>query len=370
MSPYQKAAYIESADRWKRDVVHATSPIDKSRAEDAVVAARKLLKINGRPMFQWFESPTDAMAFIATSQAEQLTRKRHISDELTPFFRWMESEHTLSGLIRRLIVDPQAGFYYRWKSTDPIIHHSTTRGIDKKLRQPDEIFKPEMSQFTWEIHKFIFAKERLSLNINDETFERINVAAEIAQSCCLWWNHQDVVVMSARPTAMTFDDADRLHSVSGPALCYGRRFQKYLVHGVEIESDIIKDPFNCLTPIRIEKEHNVEVRRTLLELYGADRYLRKTGAVVIHEGRQNRKLWWRPPIDGRHTNMNAGEADTIFSASDQPLVMVEVVNSTPEPDGQIKHYFLRVPPTMRNADEAVAWTFGLTLAEYEPLQET
>ena len=33
------------------------------------------------------------------------------------------------------------------------------------------------------------------------------------------------------------------------------------------------------------------------------------------------------------------------------------MNSTPEPDGTRRTYFLRVPPQMRTAREAVAWTF-------------
>ena len=50
--------------------------------------------------------------------------------------------------------------------------------------------------------------------------------------------------------------------------------------------------------------------------------------------------------------------------------MVEVVNSTPEPDGTRKTYFLRVPPTTRTAREAVAWTFGLRADAYRPAVET
>ena len=41
----------------------------------------------------------------------------------------------------------------------------------------------------------------------------------------------------------------------------------------------------------------------------------------------------------------------------EPLHVVEVVNSTPEPDGTHRRYFLRVPHD-RTAREAVAWTFG------------
>jgi len=50
--------------------------------------------------------------------------------------------------------------------------------------------------------------------------------------------------------------------------------------------------------------------------------------------------------------------------------MVEVRNSTPEPDGMVKNYWLRVPPNMTTAREAVAWTFCLSEREYDPLKET
>jgi hypothetical protein len=55
---------------------------------------------------------------------------------------------------------------------------------------------------------------------------------------------------------------------------------------------------------------------------------------------------------------------------DEPLVMVEVINSTPEPDGSFKHYTLRVPPTMRTAKEAVAWSFDMNETDYSPISET
>ena len=55
---------------------------------------------------------------------------------------------------------------------------------------------------------------------------------------------------------------------------------------------------------------------------------------------------------------------------DAPLVMVRVLNATPEPDGSIQRYYLRVPPTMERAREAVAWTFGKREYEYAPEKET
>jgi hypothetical protein len=49
------------------------------------------------------------------------------------------------------------------------------------------------------------------------------------------------------------------------------------------------------------------------------------------------------------------------------LRIVEVMNGTPEVDGSRKTYWLRVPPWVRTAGEAVAWTYGMTADEYRGL---
>jgi hypothetical protein len=54
---------------------------------------------------------------------------------------------------------------------------------------------------------------------------------------------------------------------------------------------------------------------------------------------------------------------------DEPLVVVKVENSTPEPDGSRKLYFLTVPPDMKTCKQAVAWTFNKDGKDYNPEQE-
>jgi hypothetical protein len=84
---------------------------------------------------------------------------------------------------------------------------------------------------------------------------------------------------------------------------------------------------------------------------GYDRYLTDTGAEPLH--RDETGVLWR-----------------IQLPDDEPVVMVEVVNSTPEPDGTSRTYWLRVPPRIRTARAGVAWTFGVPEEEYQPLRET
>jgi hypothetical protein len=87
----------------------------------------------------------------------------------------------------------------------------------------------------------------------------------------------------------------------------------------------------------IQAQANAELRRVMLESYGFDRYLRDAGATRVHQ--DGTGILWRAEFD-----------------DDQPLVMVEVLNATPEPDGTHRTYWLRVPPTVGSAREAVAWT--------------
>ena len=63
----------------------------------------------------------------------------------------------------------------------------------------------------------------------------------------------------------------------------------------------------------------------------------------------------------------------LFSISgifEEPILYLKVINSTMEPDGTYKNYYLCVPPTMKKCKEAVAWTFRMEESEYQPLQET
>lgn len=50
--------------------------------------------------------------------------------------------------------------------------------------------------------------------------------------------------------------------------------------------------------------------------------------------------------------------------------VLRVWNSTPESDGKRKSYYLRVPPHIRTAKEARAWTFGMRQDEFVLAKET
>ena len=197
----------------------------------------------------------------------------------------------------------------------------------------------------------------------------------ISRSIGWWYPFDEFCVLTGRPDVIARDERGRLHSDNGPALHYRDGYALYAIHGVRVPMDVIEHP-ESVTVTRIENESNSEVRRVMIERYGASRYLLDAGAAIQH--RDATGILYRKPLPG-----------------DEDIVMVRVLNSTPEPDGVIsrdeaiaifgdaaksavdapacarfKEYMIRVPPTMRTAHEAVAWTFGLAAEDYHPAIES
>ena len=192
----------------------------------------------------------------------------------------------------------------------------------------------------------------------NERVGAIDRRLEIARSTGPWWALADIAILSERPLVAKLDDEGRPHSMDGPALAWGDGFEVYAVHGVILDPGVIRDP-SKITVTNINSESNVERRRVLVDLFGPERLVREGGATLVHEDETGR-LWRR--------DLDRGRAP--WQRRDEPVVLVEVVNSTPEPDGSVRTYFLRVPPTTSTARAGVAWTFGLGAVEYRPSTET
>jgi len=176
--------------------------------------------------------------------------------------------------------------------------------------------------------------------------------------------------VSERHHILELDERGRLHSLTGPAVMYPDGWAIYAVHGVRVPREVVEEP-HTLTVQRIRDESNVEVRRVMMERFGLERYLHESGARVIDEihgdAVEIAEGWDGLPVPVGLRGARLIRADV---PDDEPLVMVALKNSTPEPDGTIKEYLLRVPPDVRTVREAVAWTFDVPTSEYTPLVET
>lgn len=151
-------------------------------------------------------------------------------------------------------------------------------------------------------------------------------------------------------------DGRRLHRDRGPALAW-RKTKVHAWKGCVVPERFILEP-ETLCPDDIKSASNEWVQRTLVDLYahthGHRQCMRDLGGVMVHEDHTGR-LWC--------VNASLGA----FVAQPGDIKIVEVENGTPEADGSRKTYWLKVPPDIRSACEAVAWTYGLTPQQYEGL---
>lgn len=157
-------------------------------------------------------------------------------------------------------------------------------------------------------------------------------------------------VVSERPQHLALDEQHRVHDENGAAIIFRDGLSLYSWRGVSVPANAILRR-NGLNVEQIQMERNSSTRRALIDIYGNTKFLIDSGAKKVHE--DDFGILYRQPLPG-----------------DEDLVMVKVVNSTPELDGTYKDYFIRVPPNIVTAHEAVAWTFGINAQRYQPLRQT
>lgn len=138
---------------------------------------------------------------------------------------------------------------------------------------------------------------------------------------------------------------------------------------------------DLLTSCGILEDFPPEIRARLIAQAGAENVARGAGAGAVLEV---------DDTELRHQLVEAyGAKDLIFDSEvfsktvkddfgtlyrvevpgDEDICVVKVLNATPEPDGTFQDYFLRVPPYVQTAREAVAWTFDMEEG-YAPVAQT
>jgi hypothetical protein len=161
-----------------------------------------------------------------------------------------------------------------------------------------------------------------------------------------YWLGQDTAVLVRRPALLARDSQGRLHSATGKCLEYPDGWGFYAWHGVRVPERVI------LAPERLSREDflhakNVEVRRVMQERMG-EQFMEQVGGVVIDSGPRGTLYELALPND-----------------RERVARYVQVQDASTD-----RSYFLRVPPTIQTAAEAVAWSFQLTIEEYHPGHET
>jgi hypothetical protein len=138
----------------------------------------------------------------------------------------------------------------------------------------------------------------------------------------------------------------RLHADDEPAVVWPDGSARWYWDEVAVPSELAERR-NELTADAVAAISNQEIRRVVLDRIGWDQFLNNADATLVNQDDYG-KLW-----------------ATGIELEGERAHLVEVVNASAEPDGSYRRYFLRVPPTVRTARAAVAWTFGFDkVADY------
>jgi hypothetical protein len=166
------------------------------------------------------------------------------------------------------------------------------------------------------------------------------------EAACWWYPHKDFVMVCERPTIINREltnpnnrrgwGSHRLHCADGQAVAWADGWGVYAIHGVQIpfkRRHIVEHPEH-ITLAEIDAEQNAEIRRVMIERFGMVRYVRESGAKVVHS------------IGADHEIVGLRSAVLYCKnlADDEPIVCLDMLNTTPEPDGSTKRYMIRVDP--------------------------
>ena len=323
----------------------ATGPADRASAEEGVRRAYRLAGLAEPERLVWAGSPRAAVAFVR----ELTDRGPSVRDAVrsAPWAAARRRLHTELGPV---------GWSAHWAATGGRLWPSTQALVDRiRTGVIEDLAGSDTGKEAAEIRLILLdavlgQHDAPWLAVFPADDGPLDALSAVCHSAGWWWPFARVAVLSERPSALHRDEAGRLDHGDGPALAYPDGFALHAWRGMPVPAAFLAE-LPALTPERVRAEENAELRRVMLEYYGYDRYLADSGARPLH--RDETGTLWR-----------------IDLADDEPVVMVEVLNSTPEPDGTHRTYWLRVPPSTRTARAGVAWTFGLDAEAYAPERET
>jgi hypothetical protein len=191
------------------------------------------------------------------------------------------------------------------------------------------------SESHW-IGYYRFAIE-LGVEVTPAQDRQLQIWERLARAAYMVLSWPDVTILVQHPSIVALDEQRRLHRTDGPALAWPDGYGVYAVHGVQLSSEQGHAMVaRTLTAAQIRDEPNAEVRRVLVAAYNAGdtgRYLRDLGAQVIHAD-----------VDALGLPRRLLRID---QPDDEPIVAIEVTNSTSEPDGSRKIYTFRCHPELR-----------------------
>jgi len=181
---------------------------------------------------------------------------------------------------------------------------------------------------TW-LSYYDYYKNETNIKLTD-----IDYMIDIAMNCGWVYLAKDHAIIQDRPLMIKFDDRNRLHCETGPAIQYADGFEVHSWHGVTVPGKWIKKDLTAAEALKVS---NTEQRRAACEILGWANILKELNSVVIDQDED--------PMIGTLVEVDIPEIGK------EKFLKVLC--------GTGREFAIPVPPDMRSALQANAWTYGL-----------
>jgi hypothetical protein len=164
--------------------------------------------------------------------------------------------------------------------------------------------------------------------------ERLGWWLTVSETCGWWWPMESCIIVAGRPETR-WDDQRLLHCENGPAIDFDDGCEVYSWHGVQVPKEWITE--KAITPQQALTWENIEQRRAACEILGWNRIISELGGITID----------------RDDDPQVGELIRVAipEIGEEKFLRVRC--------GTGREFALPVPPNMKTALEANAWTYGI-----------
>lgn len=341
-------------DAWIRDVAQGGPVANKGFAEETISRIYESLD-SKPPRIVWCQSPKEMLRWYCEEAAEAKSEfEMHLRKRLNELRTSHEYVRTSTARKTYELIDWDAeSVEFRRCANACTAPFAVTRLALRELNDDTAKVAASVVYPAWELpwlaryslfRPYIF--EEYPPELRDELDAWIALAmggsgAIFTHSTCF---------VCEKPVTVELDPQGRCHNGQGPVIAWPDGFSIFALRNLVFDRAVIEDP-NYLNPKVIFEEQNMLRRRILIEHYTIERLFEEGNVKIIDQS-------------------EFGTLRVIGIPDDELIVSVRVKNSTPEPDGTFSYYELRVPPTMRTAREAVAWSFDLQEDKYNPSVQT
>jgi hypothetical protein len=366
LSPEQAARLADYRGRWER-VRMSTAPADRQAAAAAVETAYRVAGLAPPGRIEWCDGPVELARSCAETGAavagdnvkatvvDEVLREaayaidhalgREVRSQISSAFRSRPPNPVSVAVATAVTMSDPLQREHRFAPLRQLVHRLRGRTLPRWMQTSfrDSSFSQHDAP---PLGIFEYLREVCGLH---RQTEKVMSLCRLASNIGWIIPHRRVCWIVDRHSVLATDDRGRLHNAKGPALKFGDGWAYYAWKGVRVPSWMIERPQE-ITASRIDRERDPVVRRCMIEIMTPERYIYEGNAMRVSEDETGvlwSKVW---------TSWDAWAA-------------VEVINGTPEPDGTHRRYYLQVPPTVRTARQAVAWTYGLTELEYRSLKQ-